>query len=77
MRKMKFKIVIASILIFLIITNPSLKTFKDYVNTDARRNYNFILFSIYQHIEYDRSGYGSYTYYYLGIAENFFNLNVK
>ncbi|MEO8854326.1 MAG: hypothetical protein ABI359_11125 [Ginsengibacter sp.] len=88
MRKDKFKIIICFILVFLIITNPSLETFKDYAgiqqkNTAARRNYNFFIFSIYQNRETRQlsedtdEGYSIYTHYYLGIADNFFNLNSK
>lgn len=88
--KRKPKLIIAIVIIFLIITNPSLKAFKDYVgvrqtNLNARRNFNFIIFSIYKE-EYKNQGseaYGmssytsSYTHYYLGIAENFFHLNTN
>lgn len=88
--KRKPKLIIAIVIIFLIITNPSPKSFKDYLgvsqtNLNARRNFNFIIFSIYKE-EYQNQAseaYGvtsssySYKHYYLGIAENFFNLNYK
>ena len=87
MRKSKFKIIIALILAFLILTNPSLKTFKDYAGIQQgnaeRRNYNFFIFSIYQNTETrprgddPDEGYSIYIHYYLGIADNFFNLNRK
>ncbi len=72
----KIWMVIFSILLFLIITNPSLQNFKEYKGIEpeaqydkaVRRNYNFILFSIYQ----QSNGEGLYyDNYYLGIAANF------
>jgi hypothetical protein len=72
--KITIRIVIASLIIFLFITNPSLKDFKEFKGishsyTNAKRNYNFILFSIYQ--EADRFGYYLGSDYYIGIADNF------
>ena len=82
MRKRKLKIIIASVLIFLIITNPDLKVFKEHVgvqqtSVNVKRNYNFILFSIYQY-QYRNENYTDNYIgksYYLGIAANFFSLN--
>ena len=63
MRKRKLKLIIVSILIFLIITNPDLKAFKEYAgirqtSLNVKRGYNFIIFSIY---EYSEDSYYTHT----------------
>ena len=71
------KITIGIILIVLIVSNPSLKDFKEFKGIEpeakydkaVRRNYNFILFSIYQQAD-ENSNYGSI--YYLGVLDLFF-----
>ena len=79
MRKKGIKIITAFIIIFLIITNPDMKVFKEYVgvrqtSVNVKRNYNFIIFSMYQYTYEESTGVEEYTYkkYYLGIAANFF-----
>ena len=73
----KQRIIVASIIIFLIATNPSLQNFKEFKgiepvaenNLAVRKNYNFVLFSIYQ--QADDNGY-YHSVYYVGTAYNFF-----
>lgn len=65
------------VLIFLILSNPSLNSFKDFIglypeveaNNRVRRSYNFFIFSTYQEAHEDN--FGS-SLYYIGIADNFF-----
>jgi len=67
----KVWIIIISIVIFLIFTNPSPSRYKEFSggNYVPKRDYNFFIFSIYE-------GYypSRYPAYYLGIALNFFKL---
>jgi hypothetical protein len=73
--------IIGGILAFLLITNPSPKSFEEYskvvgdnsYSTKTTRKYNFFVASIYQarHSSYYSS---SYDRYYFGIAGNFFAL---
>ena len=77
----KLWLVIICIVIFLILTNPGFKSFKEFkgihpyaeYNMHVKRNYNFLLFSIYQQANDDAGNYGSY--YYFGIALNFFGFS--
>lgn len=72
----KLWIIIFSIVLFLLLTNPTYKNFKEFKGIEpeaqydkaVRRNYNFILFSIYQQSD----GEGHYGAFYIGIASNFF-----
>ena len=74
----RIKLIIGIALIFMIITNPSIKEFKEFIgispaaedNNAVRRTHNFILFSIYQ--EANDKGEFYYSTSYLGIASNFF-----
>jgi hypothetical protein len=72
MRKVKkVWIILISIIIFLIITNPSPSRYKEYCGCPhtAKRDYNFFIFSIYEGYYPDRI-----PAYYLGIALNFFKV---
>ena len=66
----KFWILISVLIIFLIITNPNMKNFKDYVGSntyrDLRRLNNFLFFSIYE---------DEYGTKYIGICLNFTTLS--
>jgi len=74
----RLKIIIGVILIVLVITNPSLKDFKEYKgispivseNNIVRRSHNFILFSTYQ--EADNIGEFYHSISYIGVFDNFF-----
>jgi hypothetical protein len=83
----KIWVIIISIVLFLIITNPGLKGFKE-SGKDGTRKYNFLLFSIF---EEPVPGYppiggripighpellprDASTNYYLGIVLNFFKI---
>ncbi len=76
--KYKFKkkwLIVLGIALVFIIGNPSIRKFKSYIyepkSSDIRREYNFLLFSIYtENKNYDKT-------YYLGILFNFFNLGTK
>jgi len=80
-RTTTIKIMVCLFVIFLIITNPSLRDFKEYkgvepeakYNLGARKDYNFILFSIYE--QADDEGIYRSNYYYIGIIANFFVIN--
>ena len=67
-KRNKILIVIGCIVLFFILTNPSMKSFKEYEGETSykglKRKYNFIMFSIYKN--------GSETY--IGVAKNFFYL---
>lgn len=74
--------IIISVILFLIITNPSLKTFKEDTGySNGKREYNFLLFSIFKSDKYhfdivNNKAQNKYlgTEYYLGIALNTFNI---
>jgi hypothetical protein len=85
--KKKALYIIGGIVTFLLITNPSPKSFEEYSkvvgnnghSTKTTRKYNFFVASIYQarHEDYYISSetyYSSYDRYYFGIAGNFFAL---
>lgn len=61
---------ITGLILFLIITNPSISSFKTYSGGEdcERKEADLFLFSIYKN-QCDR-----YHYYYLGIAGNFISL---
>lgn len=73
----KMGIVIGVLLLVLIITNPSLKNFKEYVGIEGatsfklKKNANFLIFSVYQS---DLIGYGVRSGKYIGIFENFIKI---
>ena len=81
LKRRTIKLTVCLFVIFLIITNPSLRDFKEYkgvepeakYNLAARKDYNFILFSIYEQAD-DEGDYLS-NYYYIGIVSNFFEIN--
>lgn len=81
LKRTTIKLIVCSFAIFLIITNPSLRDFKEYkgvepeakYNLGARKDYNFILFSIYE--QADDEGIYRSNYYYIGIIDNFFEIN--
>jgi hypothetical protein len=81
----KIWVIVISIVLFLIITNPDVKKFEEAGNAGIRK-YNFLLFSIF---EENISGYhgqvvvngrlvqenvATSTKYYLGIVSNFIKL---
>lgn len=70
-------ITLSCIIVILVITNPSIKTFKEFSgNTDTMitRESNFLIFSIFAEKEYATDEkYGSKKYF-LGIALNFFKV---
>lgn len=71
-------IVFASVVIFLITTNPGMAKFKDYNNNEHRENWqrtsNYLLFSTYVATDY-YSENNQVTTKYLGIALNFFEID--
>ena len=73
----KIWIIVISIALFLIITNPNVKRFKEY-GKEGTRKYNFLLFSIFENTVYPEGiltlGHHYPTEYHLGIALNFFKL---
>jgi len=81
LKRRTITLIVFLFVIFLIITNPSLRDFKEYkgvepeakYNLGARKDYNFILFSIYEQADVE----GNYrsNYYYIGIIANFFEIN--
>jgi len=80
MRK-KILIVVGVVLLLLIITNPSLKAFRDFnpslstysnysVSPDYKRSINCFIFSVYKYVDTDHD----YSATYLGIAGNFIKI---
>jgi hypothetical protein len=68
-------IFVGSILIFLIITNPSMRKFKEFNDSEIqKRTKNYILFSVYVATDYYLSDY-SHTTRYLGVAFNFYEMD--
>lgn len=67
----KLRVIVFLIIVFLIVTNPSVKDYKEYTGSEiVKRKYNFILFSLYD--KGDKDGDYLSNYYDLGIASNFF-----
>jgi hypothetical protein len=86
--KKKYKYIIAALILILLLTNPSMQKFQDFkgqkniVNGELKRNFNFLLFSIYSdnsELKYDKdysSRYEEYSKYrihkyYVGVLMNF------
>lgn len=69
----RLKTIVAVIIIVLIITNPSVKDFKDYIGTSSysglSRKQNWLIFSVY---EYDYHNYS--TSRYIAVFMNFFRI---
>jgi len=66
------------IILFLVITNPGMKSFKDFLDkkmVNQRRVSNYLIFSVYQCDEPYNEWNGSYDYRskkYIGIVLNFY-----
>lgn len=77
-KRRDLKFAIAGLVVFLIITNPSLKDFRDFEGLypyetkfiGLKRSHNFILFSVFE--KRDRSEGELRSSSYLGVAGNFF-----
>ena len=66
---------LASILVFFIVTNPSMKSFKEFNDSEIQtRTKNYIFFSIYEATDYS-SDYTHYTTRYIGVALNFYPIH--
>lgn len=67
---------IGSILLFLIITNPSMRKFKEFNDSEIqKRTKNYILFSVYEATDYYPSEYSHHTTRYFGVALNFYEMD--
>jgi hypothetical protein len=69
-------ILIGSVLLFLIVTNPSMNKFKEFNDSKIqKRTKNYILFSVYEATDYYPSDYSHHTTRYLGVALNFYEMD--
>ena len=70
----KWIIIVISVIVLLIVLNPSYSDFKEYSGTteNLHRASNFMLFSIYTHSGYDERNYSNDKY--LGILKNFIRI---
>jgi hypothetical protein len=77
MKKKRTLVTIGIILLGLILTNPTMNDFKDFIGDygAAKKKYNFIVFSIY----YESPTLVGASYHrieYVGICKNFIRINV-